>query len=112
MAKRALLFATILLAGFPLAVFAQGPTITPVPGGGVLGILNNLKNVVLGILWMIAVTFTIFMFVQAGFHYMTAKGDPTKIREGHHSVVWASLGAAIIVLAWSIINIVKLQFGL
>lgn len=103
--------ALMILLVLPFFAIAQGPTITPLPGGFV-NLINNLKHTVLTILWMFAVTFTIIMFVWAGFQYLTAKGDPSKISEAHRSIIWGTVGAVVIVLAWSIIAILRLQFGI
>ena len=110
MNKKFLLFIIIFTLISHVFTLDQGPTITPLPGGNFGNLINNLKNTVLGILWTIALTFTIIMFVLAGFQYMTAKGDPSKVSEANKSLVWGVAGATVIVLAWSVIAVVKLQF--
>ena len=97
---------TILLAS-PLLVFA----VPGVYGGTLSDLVGTVSGLVEGILWTIAVTFVIIMFVLAGFKFLTAQGDPSKLGEARLAVIWGLAGAAVIALAWSIVSIVKNQVG-
>lgn len=108
MNKKSVLILGLLLA-LPLVASAQPPGSLTQP---ISVVIFNLLIIVQNILWMVAVTFTIVMFVRAGFQYMSAKGDPTMVKEAHQSVIWGSVGAAVIVLAWSIIVVIRVQLGL
>lgn len=107
MNKKSILIIGLFLA-LPLVAFAQPPDTITQP---ISVVIFNLLIIAQNILWMVAVTFTIIMFVRAGFQYMSAKGDPTMVKEAHQSVIWGSVGAAVIVLAWSIIVVIRLQLG-
>ena len=96
-----------LMLALPVLAYAQPGTLSQPIDQVVMGLLMIVQN----ILWMVAITFTIIMFVRAGFQYMSARGDPTMIKEAHQSVIWGSVGATVIVLAWSIIAVVRLQLG-
>lgn len=97
----------IILLAFPLVSLAQ-------PGafqGSILMLVLGLVNTALTILWIIAVAFVIIMFVIAGFKFMTALGDPSKVAEARMAVIWGVVGTAVIVLAWSVIVVIRIQIG-
>ena len=100
-------FAILVVLVFPVVTAAQPGELTIPISDVILSLLLIVQN----ILWMIAVTFTIVMFVLAGFQYLTAKGDPSKIQDANKSIIWGSAGATVIVLAWSVISVVRVQIG-
>lgn len=74
-------------------------------------LIIDILNVALNVLWSIAVAFVIIMFTIAGFKYLTAQGDPSKISESNKAVIWGTVGTAVVVLAWSVIAVVRMQIG-
>ncbi len=108
------LFGIVLFLTLPLLSLAQQPqpTINNLPNGLTFDkLIEDIKDNVLNILWIIAMAFVIIMFVLAGFKFLTAQGDPGKVAEARQSVIWGIAGAVVIVLAWSIIAIVKTQLN-
>lgn len=100
-------FAVLLL--LPVFVLAQVP-----PGSlsiSLVALVSNIVIIILNILWIVATAFTIIMFVLAGFKFITAQGEMEKVKEARNAVVWGVVGAAVIVLAWSIIEVVRVQIG-
>lgn len=75
-------------------------------------IILNLKQNILNVVWTIAEAFVIMMFVMAGFKYLTAEGKPDKIDEANKAVMWGLFGTAVIVLAWSIVWIIRFTIGI
>lgn len=71
-----------------------------------------LTNTVTSVLSIIAGGFVIFMFVLAGFKYLTAQGEASKVLEANRAVTWGLAGVAVIVLAWSATVIVRNTLGL
>ena len=63
---------------------------------------NKIINVVLGVLGVVAVGVVIY----GGFLFLTAQGDPGKIKKGKDSITWGIIGLIIALLSWSIINFV------
>ena len=63
---------------------------------------NKIINVVLGVLGVVAVAVVIY----GGFLFLTAQGDPGKIKKGKDSITWGIIGLIIALLSWSIINFV------
>lgn len=44
----------------------------------------------------------VLMVMWAGFLYVTARGDTTKIKKAHDALLWAVIGAGILLGAWAI----------
>lgn len=63
---------------------------------------NKIINVVLGVLGVVAVGVVIY----GGSLFLTAQGDPGKIKKGKDSITWGIIGLIIALLSWSIINFV------
>ena len=63
---------------------------------------NKIINVVIGVLGVVAVAVVIY----GGFLFLTAQGDPGKIKKGKDSITWGIIGLIIALLSWSIINFV------
>ena len=74
--------------------------------------ISNILTLVLNIIWQVSVTVTIIFFLLAGFKFLTAKGDPHELGVARNFVIWGALGVIIIILAFSIIAIIKNTFGL
>ena len=53
---------------------------------------------IFSILILIAV---IFVFVAA-FRYLTAQGDPEKVKKANHTLLYAAIAIAVALLAWSV----------
>ena len=109
----------------PLFSFAQGGGgVTPKPGGGgttptpapapvsqkiiienpfkentIEGLINTIVN---DILLPIGGVVAVLMIMYAGFMYVTAQGDPGQIKKAHDALLWAVIGAAILLGAWVI----------
>ncbi len=120
----ALLITLPALALFALPVFAQNPPggggTTPPGGGGTTAqpisvkvtlenpfkVGNNLVDVlealVKNVLMPIAGVVCVLAFIYAGFTYVTAAGDPGKIKTAHRALGYAAVGTAILLGAWAI----------
>ena len=62
---------------------------------------NKIINVVLGVLGVVAVGVVIY----GGFLFLTAQGDPGRIKKGKDSITWGIIGLIIALLSWSIIKL-------
>ena len=101
------LFFILLLPGLALGQI----NFPLIPTGQVLNIPLILLTV-LNIVWVVAVTAVIIMFVLAGFKFLTAQGDPSKLEEARRAVIWGILGGIVIILSFSIVMIIKITFNL
>lgn len=71
-------------------------------GDDLISDMNKIINVVIGVLGVVAVAVVIY----GGFLFLTAQGDPGKIKKGKDSITWGIIGLIIALLSWSIINFV------
>ena len=71
-------------------------------GDDLINDMNKIINVVIGVLGVVAVAVVIY----GGFLFLTAQGDPGKIKKGKDSITWGIIGLIIALLSWSIINFV------
>ena len=105
------IFSTILvfaLFSFVLVANAQGSLI-PCGGTGQPActfdhLITLVQRVINFLIVDIAIPLSMVLFAWAGFLYMTAQGDPGKIKTGHTifiSVIW---GLVIALAAWLIVN--------
>jgi hypothetical protein len=60
--------------------------------------IRRFLNIGLGFLGVVVVIFVIY----GGFLWLTAGGSDDRVTKGKHTLVWASIGAVIIAIAWSI----------
>ena len=82
--------------------FAQGQQITiinPFKQDTIKGLIETIVN---DILIPIGAVIAVMMIMYAGFMYVTAKGDPGQIKKAHDALLWAVIGAAILLGAWVI----------
>jgi len=63
-------------------------------------------------LWAVAFGLIVIVFIWAGVKYLLTRGDPGKITEANHMVVWALVGAAVVMLAWSAESLVRFILGI
>mgnify|MGYP003394299859 FL=1 len=43
---------------------------------------------------------------MSGFMYVTAQGDETKIKTAHKSLLYTSIGTAVLLGAWTLANVI------
>ena len=101
MNKKILALSTTTFFLLPMLAFAQT----------IQGITQNLVDTATTLISIIAGGFIIIMFVMAGFKYLTAQGDTSKVSEANKAVIWGLAGVAVIVLAWSVKLLVCNQLG-
>src|SRR5438270_866371 len=100
---------SVALLVAPLAILAFNPG--PIPQTRPNLDVNGLVDTLLGFIWPIAVAFFIIMFLLAGFLFLTAQGDPTKVAQARSAVIWGVVGVAVAVLAFSIPFVVRNVLG-
>ena len=95
----------LLLVSFlalPVGVFGAAPP-DDAPDIDVMDALANIVNWVFGILLIVAAMFMIF----GAFTYITASGDPEKIKTAHNSIMYALVGVAVAILAKGLVSLVE-----
>ncbi len=101
-----LLTSAVLLV-FPVVSLAVA--LVPLPG--IIGNPNNIFDALFGILWPFFAGFAVIMFIVAGFMFLTAQGEASKIQVARSAVVWGAVGVAVGLLAFSIPFVVKFSLG-
>ena len=71
----------------------------PYNTGGVIGVVTNVADFLLGLIGLVAV----IAFVIAGFQYLTAYGDEKVVEKAKHTMTYAVMGLAVVLLAVTII---------
>ena len=103
MNKKLFLFSSFaILLALPVIVGAQN--IPNIPQ-----ILNNIIN------WIVLPIFMgliVIMFVWAGILYLTARAEPGQIQKANHMIIWALIGTAVGLLAWSVAGLLILILGI
>lgn len=77
-------------------------------GLNVVSFINNVFKFV----WPIVVAVIIISFIIAGFKFLSAQGNPQQLAEARTALIWGIAGVVVIILAYSIISIVRNAFSL
>lgn len=96
------------------AVQAQDIDISP---GGQWGDLGNLTipGVVSGLIRLTLVIVALVFFailIWGGARWITSKGDKTEVENARNQITNALIGLAIIFVAWAIIKLIEVLFGI
>lgn len=110
MNKKAIVSALGALLALPFTALALNFPAVP-QGGAIISPATIITNV-FNFMWPVIVAVIIIAFITAGFEYLNAKGKPEEISRANRTVIWGIVGIVVILLAFSIISIVQLAFGL
>ncbi|MBZ9572070.1 hypothetical protein KJA15_01940 [Patescibacteria group bacterium] len=75
---------------------------------------DTFEEIVEGIIdfiFVIAVALVPLMIIVAGFYFVTAGGDPGRIRTAKQIMFWTIIGFAIVLLAKGLITVIKQILG-
>lgn len=101
-------FVLISLGALLISVpaFAQGLE-TPMKADSLTGALGSVSK------WAFALAspLAILMAIWAAVLFITAGGDPGKIKQGRDALQWAVIGLAVVLLANSLVGIVQTKLG-
>ena len=98
---------SVILLALPIISLAQPGLI----GGNLTGLVSFVASVILNMLWTGGVAFVVIMFMVSAFKYLTAQGDMNKVAEANRAVTFGLVGTGLVIVAWSILGIVRTQFG-
>ncbi len=73
----------------------------PLENSGIDSIEAFIEKII-DIVVMIVTPFIVLCLIYAGFQYVTAGGDPGKVKKAHAWLLWTVVGAAVILGAWVI----------
>jgi len=72
-----------------------------------IGSLDQLVSTLESALWTIFGAIAVVMFVVAGMLFLTASGDPEKIKSARNAAIWGVAGVVVGIMAYSIVEIVS-----
>jgi len=65
---------------------------------------------ILKLVWEITAGLAAIMFIVAGILFITAQGDPTKLGTARQALIWAVVGVAVAIIAFSLVKIITGAF--
>jgi len=68
--------------------------------------LVGLVNTILSAVIQVGIVVVTFFIIYAGFKYVTARGNTSKLKEAHEGIKWTLIGSAIVLGAYVIRQIV------
>jgi len=92
-----LIAAPALGVTFPNPFGEEGPQ-------DVVSLFNSIINF---LILRVAPLVAMALIIYAGYLYMSSGGNEQKIRTAHRALIWALVGFAIVLLSYSISNIIK-----
>ncbi len=87
------------LITLPLLASAQGE-------GGIVSITQMAQNVA-QVVWLVATIIIVILWVVTGILFLSAQGDPGKLKTAKTALFSAVGGTAIVILAYSAITIIS-----
>ena len=88
--------------------------VSPLIAFALPGQVLNIPGVMLSIIsfiWPLFVGFAIIMFLVAGFLFLTASGDPGKVKSAKDALIWGIVGVIVGILAFSLPFIIGMILG-
>lgn len=67
----------------------------------------ELLGAVVGFLMKLAIPIATIAIIIGGFYFITAGGNPDKIKVAKQIIIWALIGLIIVLSAWGFIAIIK-----
>jgi hypothetical protein len=86
----------------PLLISAQGTLYRPSSPIDLPTAMQYIESTV----WTVFVALVIICFVVAGILFLTAGGEPEKIKTAKTTVIWAIAGVVVAILAYSIKDLI------
>jgi len=71
-------------------------------------LIGNLIKSALGLIGSVALV----VFIYGGFLWLTSGGDSTKITKGKSTMVWGTIGLAVILFAYTLVRFVFQALGI
>ncbi|MEK7516108.1 MAG: pilin [Patescibacteria group bacterium] len=84
------------------------PLINPLGAATIQALIGNLIKGALGIVGSVALV----IFIYGGFLWLTSGGNPEKITKGKSTMVWGTIGLAVILFAYTLVQFVFQALGI
>lgn len=85
----------------------EGASLKNPLGDGNINDIPTLVEKLLGIVLVVGVPLIALAIIYAGFKFVTAQGNPEKLKEAKDTFVWVVVGAAILLSAYAIAQGIK-----
>lgn len=99
MFKRALLFILLSALVLPSVAF------------GAVDSIQSLSIAIARVVWIVFTVIAVICFVIAGVMFLTAQGDPGKLKLARDAFLWGLAGVAVGIVAFSIISLTCSALG-
>lgn len=91
----------------PLAAMAASTTDFSIQNPLQANNIEDLFKLVSKLILDVAIPVAVVMILWAGFNFLTAAGNPTKIQKGKQILTWTAVGLAIIFIGGGFIDLLK-----
>ena len=81
------------------------------PFGANKSLFTLMKAIVDNIILPIGGVLAVLAFIYSGFLYVTAQGDESKIKTAHKSLLYTSIGTAVLLGSWLLANLICETIG-
>ena len=71
---------------------------------------GELVNAIIDFIFTIGLFITMIMMIVSGFHFITARGDPEKIKTARYVAIWAGIGLIVIISAKGLVAVIQSIF--
>jgi len=114
--RKAVTVATSVATGLllPVAVFAQGTTITPKGSFNRVSsfTIPNFIGTLVTLIFLVAGVVAFLYLIWGGVQWITSGGDKAGVAQAREKITAAVIGLAIVLLSWAIMALVGQFFGL
>ncbi len=86
----------------------QGPR--GIQAGG-LGSFENAIVLIVGFLITLAIVFSLFMLIYAGWQWMTSSGDKQKVHQARQRITYTIIGLIVVFISFFILNVLGRFLG-
>ena len=100
----------ILIFGFiliPLIAVGEVTIESPITATSVPALINNIVKYV----FWIAMVLAPLMILVGAFYFMTAGGNPERVKTGQKIILWTIVGLAVILFSRGIISVIRSILG-
>jgi len=104
------ILASISLISLAIPVFALAQPSIDTQKWKNVDIWSALDTVTNYIFWLVIMAAVIFIIV-AGYNFITAAGEPEKIKTAQRMVLYALIGVLVVFLAWGLVKLVEGVLG-
>src|SRR3990167_4640768 len=82
------------------------------PFGGTTSLFALLRTIINDVILPIGGVLAVLAFIYSGFLYVTAQGNETKLAIAHRSLLYTSVGTAVLLGSWVLANVICNTIGL